>query len=81
MAEDAIAIMLESNEDLRGKGSDPASQRVPPGQVAAHMQAVRDGLEVSGTLWNPLLDLEGLQTILRDRFFCADMSTHRYHWV
>jgi hypothetical protein len=59
LSSDAITVMLEYNNDLRGKGISPETQKRPPREIPGLMQAERDELESGARVKNPLLELKG----------------------
>jgi hypothetical protein len=51
--------MLEDHDNLRGKGIHPEHQRRPARDWPQYMQQVRHGLEATGRVMNPLMELKG----------------------
>jgi hypothetical protein len=59
LSSDAITVMLEYNDDLRGKGISPETQKRPPREIPGLMQTERDELALAARVKNPLLELKG----------------------
>lgn len=60
VAADAITVMLEHNNDLKGKGKGPGASHRCEANIPQKMQALCDDMESTGRTCNPLLELYGM---------------------
>jgi hypothetical protein len=74
LSSDAIAVMLEYNNDLHGKGISPESQKRTPWEIPGLMQIEWDELALAVWVKNPLLELKG-QECRWSQHFLSDTST------